>query len=460
MRVISTETVVVKPELIRLVRRGDSKKWQAHYKLDALKTWFRRSTNTADVKEATRIAERLWMKATFDQEDGRPVISRRFKPVAEVVLRRLDAEILAATAKPSARDYVSAIRLYLIPFYGNYNIDGIKPAVISEFHVWRRERVGRELSGSAQNNHNAALNLIFDEAIERGYLTEYARPATKNTGADSDRRAEFSHEELEAMMLHAPKFIADGRTARTKMIRELLAIYVPFMAATGMRAGTEAEFLEWRHIDVEVRDGQPVLHFRLQRGKLGARNFVAHNSCWLLLERLRQLSPGLVSMTLDEVLKKRLPHRLFRLSDGSVPDNWNKPFRQWLEGASLLNCPVTGKERSLYSLRHYYATQRLLEGIPIHDLSQQMGTSVLMITKHYSHLTSLMKAKQFAGVVDANATGEAAQIRGIMAAQMANNNILSLVQMGTGLTMRLVLQSPSLTGDFENRLKSHRARPT
>ena len=460
MRVISTETVVVKPELIRLVRRGDSKKWQAHYKLDALKTWFRRSTNTADVKEATRIAERLWMKATFDQEDGRPVISRRFKPVAEVVLRRLDAEILAATAKPSARDYVSAIRLYLIPFYGNYNIDGIKPAVISEFHVWRRERVGRELSGSAQNNHNAALNLIFDEAIERGYLTEYARPATKNTGADSDRRAEFSHEELEAMMLHAPKFIADGRTARTKMIRELLAIYVPFMAATGMRAGTEAEFLEWRHIDVEVRDGQPVLHFRLQRGKLGARNFVAHNSCWLLLERLRQLSPDLVSMTLDEVLKKRLPHRLFRLSDGSVPDNWNKPFRQWLEGASLLNCPVTGKERSLYSLRHYYATQRLLEGIPIHDLSQQMGTSVLMITKHYSHLTSLMKAKQFAGVVDANATGEAAQIRGIMAAQMANNNILSLVQMGTGLTMRLVLQSPSLTGDFENRLKSHRARPT
>ena len=460
MRVISTETVVVKPELIRLVRRGDSKKWQAHYKLDALKTWFRRSTNTADVKEATRIAERLWMKATFDQEDGRPVISRRFKPVAEVVLRRLDAEILAATAKPSARDYVSAIRLYLIPFYGNYNIDGIKPAVISEFHVWRRERVGRELSGSAQNNHNAALNLIFDEAIERGYLTEYARPATKNTGADSDRRAEFSHEELEAMMVHAPKFIADGRTARTKMIRELLAIYVPFMAATGMRAGTEAEFLEWRHIDVEVRDGQPVLHFRLQRGKLGARNFVAHNSCWLLLERLRQLSPDLVSMTLDEVLKKRLPQRLFRLSDGSVPDNWNKPFRQWLEGASLLNCPVTGKERSLYSLRHYYATQRLLEGIPIHDLSQQMGTSVLMITKHYSHLTSLMKAKQFAGVVDANATGEAAQIRGIMAAQMANNNILSLVQMGTGLTMRLVLQSPSLTGDFENRLKSHRARPT
>ena len=458
MRVIASETVVVKPELIRLVRRDDSKKWQAHYKLDNLKTWFRRSTDTADVKEAARIAERMWMKATFDLEEGRPVISKKFKPVAEIVLRRMEAEISAGTAKPSFRDYVSAIKLYLIPFYGAYNVDGIKPSVISDFHVWRREKVGRELSGSAQNNHNAALNLIFDEAIERGYMTAYERPLTKNTGVESDRRAEFSHEELEAMMKYAAKFIDDGRTARTRIIRELLAIYVPFMAATGMRPGTEAEYLEWRHIDVEIRDGQPILHFRLQRGKRGARNFVAHNSCWLLLERLRQLSPDLAGMTLEEVLKKKIPKLLFRLSDGSVPDNWNKPFRQWLEDSKLLNCPVTGKERSLYSLRHYYATQRLLEGIPIHDLAEQMGTSVLMITKHYSHLTPLMKAKQFAGVVDETASSEAAQIKAIMSAQMANNNIMNLVQMGTGLVMPLIAQSSELTDDFENRLKAQRKK--
>ncbi len=458
MRVIASETVVVKPELIRLVRRDDSKKWQAHYKLDNLKTWFRRSTDTADVKEAARIAERMWMKATFDLEEGRPVISKKFKPVAEIVLRRMEAEISAGTAKPSFRDYVSAIKLYLIPFYGAYNVDGIKPSVISDFHVWRREKVGRELSGSAQNNHNAALNLIFDEAIERGYMTAYERPLTKNTGLESDRRAEFSHEELEAMMKYAAKFIDDGRTARTRIIRELLAIYVPFMAATGMRPGTEAEYLEWRHIDVEIRDGQPILHFRLQRGKRGARNFVAHNSCWLLLERLRQLSPDLAGMTLEEVLKKKIPKLLFRLSDGSVPDNWNKPFRQWLEDSELLNCPVTGKERSLYSLRHYYATQRLLEGIPIHDLAEQMGTSVLMITKHYSHLTPLMKAKQFAGVVDETASSEAAQIKAIMSAQMANNNIMNLVQMGTGLVMPLIAQSSELTDDFENRLKAQRKK--
>jgi integrase len=454
MRVPSSQTIVVRPEQIRLTRRENSNKWQVHYKIDGIKTWFRKSVQTTDVDKAVQLAERLWMKATFEHEEGRPVISKKFKPVAEVVLRRLEEEIKAGTAKPIAKDYVSAINLYLIPYYGNFNVDNIKPATVSQFHVWRKEKVGRELSGSAQNNHNAAFNLVMDEAIQRGYLSDYHRPSTKNTGAESDRRAEFSHEELEALIKYSPKFIADGRTDRTKMIRQVLAqAYVPFLAATGIRAGTESENLEWRHIDVEVVNGQPVLHIRLQQGKLGPRNFVAHNSCWRILEVMRQISPDLKDTPLEEVLKQRVAQKVFRLSDGSVPDNWNKPFRQMLEDSNLLKSPVTDKERSLYSLRHYYATQRLLEGIPIHDLAQQMGTSVLMIQKHYSHLTPLMKATQFAGSLSSDGSAESAEIKAIMSAQMVNNNILSLVQLGTTMTTPLVIQSQPLTNDFENRLK-------
>jgi integrase len=455
MRVPSSETVVVRPEQIRLVRRQNSKKWQVHYKIDGIKTWFRKSVQSTDVDEAVKIAERMWMKATFDHEEGRPVISKKFKPVAEVVLRRLEEEIKAGTAKPIARDYVSALNLYLIPFYGNFNVDSIKPATVSQFHSWRKEKVGRQLSSSAQNNHNAAFNLVMDESVQRGYLTDYHRPSTKNTGAESERRAEFSHEELEALIKYSPKFIADGRTDRTRMIRQVLAqAYLPFLAATGIRAGTESENLEWRHIDVEIVNGQPILHVRLQQGKLGARNFVAHNSCWRILEVMRQISPDLRDIPLEEVFKQRIAQKVFRLSDGSVPDNWNKPFRQMLEDSNLLKCPITDKERSLYSLRHYYATQRLLEGIPIHDLAQQMGTSVLMIQKHYSHLTPLMKATQFAGSLSSDGSAESAEIKAIMSAQMVNNNILSLVQLGTTMTTPLVVQSQPLTNDFENRLKA------
>ena len=90
----------------------------------------------------------------------------------------------------------------------------------------------------------------------------------------------------------------------------------------------------------------------------------------------------------------------------------------------------------------------------MHDLAQQMGTSVLMIQKHYSHLTPLMKATQFAGSLSTDGSAESAEIKAIMAAQMVNNNILSLVQLGTEMTVPLVLQSQPLTTDFEQRLKA------
>ena len=456
MRVPSSETIVIRTEQLRLVKRDGTKNWQVHYKIEGVKKWFRSSANTSEIDKAKKIAERMWMKATFDHEEGRPVISKKFKPIAEIVLHRLEAEMKAGTAKPSAKDYTSAIRLYLIPFYGNYNVDCLLPAVVSEFHRWRKDKVGRELSGSAQNNHNAAFNIVLDEAIERGYMSEYQRPSTKNTGSDSDRRAEFSQDELEVLIAYFPKFIEDGRTKVTRDLRTLLSVYVPFMAATGMRPGTEAEFLEWRHIDVEMRDGQPVLHFRLQKGKRGARNFVAHNSCWLLLEKLREMSPDLSGMSLQELLKKRIAKRVFRMPSGNLPDNFNKPFRQMLEESGLLPCPVTGKERSLYSLRHYYATQRLLENIPIHDLSEQMGTSVLMITKHYSHLTPLMKARQFAGTLGDDESAEASQIRALMAAQMPNN-IMQLIEMSTGLTLPMIVRSNGIAEEFNERLKQRKS---
>ena len=54
------------------------------------------------------------------------------------------------------------------------------------------------------------------------------------------------------------------------------------------------------------------------------------------------------------------------------------------------------EDRSLYSLRHTYATQELLAGTDIHTLARQMGTSVVMLEKHYSKLTATMAAEQLA----------------------------------------------------------------
>ena len=61
---------------------------------------------------------------------------------------------------------------------------------------------------------------------------------------------------------------------------------------------------------------------------------------------------------------------------------------------SHLRKDISGQNRTLYSLRHTYATRALAKGIDIHTLAKQMGTSVGMIERHYSKLTPMLKAEQ------------------------------------------------------------------
>jgi len=51
-----------------------------------------------------------------------------------------------------------------------------------------------------------------------------------------------------------------------------------------------------------------------------------------------------------------------------------------------------GQTRTLYSLRHTYATNELLGGTDIHTLAKQMGTSVAMLERHYSKLSPTLAA--------------------------------------------------------------------
>ena len=63
-----------------------------------------------------------------------------------------------------------------------------------------------------------------------------------------------------------------------------------------------------------------------------------------------------------------------------------------------MKCPKTGENRVLYSLLHTYATFALVnDGMEIHALAKQMGTSIGMIERHYSHLTPRLKKDMLTG---------------------------------------------------------------
>lgn len=453
MREKAEDTVVVRPNEIRLVRRPDSDRWQAHYKVEAIGRWLRKATGTADLDRARLIAEEQWMEARILARSGHPVVSKKFKAVAETVQKDLEAKIAAdGTKRGSNNDYVATIKNYLIPYFGNYNVDRVTTEVFNDFCEWRRQKVGKELSQSAQSNHNAALNLVFDHAIEKGFMTTLQRPTLKNNGVAGGRRPDFSAKDVEAICRHLPGWVNDARLERSRMIRELLAVYIPFVSATGMRPGTEMEFLEWRHLEVHKVGDEPVLYAHIQRGKTVKKNkpmgAVLHRSCWLLLEKIRQFTPEFAGKTLHQVLDEKPALKIFRMRDGTQPNQLSKQFKQLLVEMKLLDCPITGEERTLYSLRHYAITQMVAKGLTAEQMQSQVRTSAVMISKFYNHMQPLMNAAQFAGQGAGQSGDEISQIIN----NTPNDNMLHFAELSTGLTLSLVLQNKPAVEELREAL--------
>ena len=77
---------------------------------------------------------------------------------------------------------------------------------------------------------------------------------------------------------------------------------------------------------------------------------------------------------------------VFSNEKGIPIKSFRKSFLGLLDAAGL-TIDNQGKKRCIYSLRHTYATFREVYGnVEVHELAQNMGTSVQMIEKHYGHM--------------------------------------------------------------------------
>ena len=180
------------------------------------------------------------------------------------------------------------------------------------------------------------------------------------------------------------------------MVRELLRDYVLFLANTGLRPGTETRYLKWKHISEFGKNGKYYLQIKVPRGKTGSRTVIARHSTGKYLQRIKDRFPELKDLPLTSL--GNVDDYVFRLRDGTMPHDLHGAFKRALEECELLK-DAEGNVRSLYSLRHTYATFQVLrdEAPDLMLLAQSMGTSVLMLERHYSHVRVQHKAEKLAG---------------------------------------------------------------
>lgn len=401
-----------------LLNRGDSPKIYCRVKVGK-GGWNQKSTDTTDVDEALKCAFDWQTELEILQRNGLSTKRRTFASVAKLYLKDLEDEVrLGAKNERNVRDYKSVLDRYLVGFFGKRYMEGITVRDIDDYKLWRADywttgpgskspyiiymRAGKTIkrprpkgglpSNSAQNTENVVLRGVFNAAIRHGILHEAQVPTiglSKLTRKQrGGRRSWFTKAEYEQLL----DFLFEWHReegCRNADRRWLLYSYVQFLLFSGIRPGTEADNLCFKHI--EVNEDQPGKKYIIisVNGKTGPRKAIGNSQAHIAVNQIRiNLFDG--KMDAPQEMK------LFSMPDGTHVKNsgFARLFTQALEASGLLY-DDQGVRRCLYSLRHTYCTNQLLfNDLNIHTLAAQIGSSVQMIERHYSHLTPELAAKQ------------------------------------------------------------------
>ena len=298
--------------------------------------------------------------------------------------------------KKSFNDYINAIDRYLIPCLGNFDVNTIDRAKLDALDKYRIQELGHIPAKSTINNHNAALNLVFETALAGGFMHQIDVPRLENTGRMPSARPWFEQDEVQKLLnfLRQDKDFLNPHKQLTRDIRTLLRDYVQFLLNTGIRTGEEALNLRWKHIK-KTDKGLAIT----VSGKTGLRTIVPRDEDKGVTNPLNRIKRRFRDLEkLEDIKLYRRDEFVFRLPDGSriSHEQLARNFKIALRDSALLH-DVSGERRTLYSLRHTYATQQIVDNVGVHLLAKQMGTSIAMLEKHYSKLAPLMKYDELSG---------------------------------------------------------------
>ena len=381
-----------------LYKRERSSVWQMRYRLYD-KEWRRVSTKHRNIDYAVRVAGDIYDEARFRERLGLSFTRRKFGAIAKVCLQDIQIEIDAGIKPMTNSDYIRAINKYLVPFFENYYIENIDAEVMRQYEVWRNELMKRIPLASTLATHASAYRRVIDTAIQRGWLSENLPTAQMSRrGEKGKARPGFTRVEIDYLLDFLESYSEGGHSSRAKEMRLLSRDYIELLIGTGMRCGKESLHIKWKHIEWYTDTNTDKRYLRIWvSGKTGSRLLIAKHIVRETLERLISREALFKGKDLDTVLAEKHDVYLFKYSNGEQPKSFHTTFIWLMKASGLLKDTTTGQNRTLYSLRHTYATLALTDGaMDLHTLAKQMGTSVGMIEKHYSKLTTTLAAERLA----------------------------------------------------------------
>ncbi len=268
--------------------------------------------------------------------------------------------------------YDGLTRRHVETHLGAIQLHRLKPSDVTRL-LLAMQQAGK--SASTRRNAYAALRAALDDAVSNGLLAANPVEKVRRPRADRHEARALTPEEV-AGLLKA----ADG-------LRYLVALKV--ILGTGLRRG-EVLALRWADVDLDRAEARVKGSLVRLDGVLAVSGTKTARS-----RRAISLSPSMVGL----LKAHRSAQAAERLAAGNLWDEtgfvFTTEFGKPVDPRNLLRAVVIARRNAglsadigVHTLRHTYATTALLNNVPLHVVSRNLGHSSIAITADtYGHLT-------------------------------------------------------------------------
>ena len=352
-----------------------------------MKGYVVRSTRTTDEHAAYKFADDLYNQFLVRSLQGEDLNSPNIAKVVDSYITRLE---------PSAARQSIHYKILLVkrakPFFETKTFAELDTALISRLIDYLvKESRKRSLSPNTIRRTYSDFRHFLNWCVEEGYLS--TMPRFPKVLGEQSQRPHFDTKDWAKLIRHLREFVKiENKSIRRA--RMMLRDYVLVLANTGIRVG-EARTLKWRDIrEVGGSDERPADIVLTVDGKTGVREVVSRS--WDIKKSFKRLYDlRIEDLTTPENEKPKIdPNSLvFCHRDGTKIGSFKKSFRTLIQKAGV-ELDGRGQARTIYSLRHTYATTSLQHSVNHYALAKNMGTSVAMLENFYGHTSNVASADE------------------------------------------------------------------
>ena len=373
---------------IVVYRRGDiadNSNYSVRLRIPKVPGYVIRSATTSDLFQARKFAEALYDELRIKALGGQSVKGMPFSKALDEFGNTFTEE---DKKKRPIKDQLAILERQS-EFLGKTILPDIKTATIGDLISFRRSKARNgKYSNSTAKRDLTCLKGFLNWCIERGHIASLPRFPKLNS--EQNRRPHFDSKDWAKLIRHLREYVKHDNSI-VRRDRIMLVNYVLLLGNTGIRVG-EARNLKWRDIsEISQPKGSndpPKIALHV-KGKTGAREVVSRTP------DVKQYLARILELRRKELDGKAPPldSLVFCHKDGKPIHSFKKSFGALLKSAKV-EVDTHGQRRTIYSLRHTYATFRLMEGVHQFVLARNMGTSVAMLESFYGHTSNIAAAKE------------------------------------------------------------------